>query len=138
MDKYSKWEEELFKTYPKLFAQVNLPANQTCMCWGCEHDEGWFDLLKETCEKLKDYPVEFEQIKEKLGGLRIYYRITEDISEEVYKTIDNITTESEDKSFKICEVCGKEGQLSSCRGWYKVLCSEHRGDKYTILSNNEV
>ena len=29
-------EEQLYKKYPKLFGERNLPMTQTCMCWGCD------------------------------------------------------------------------------------------------------
>lgn len=50
MDK--KIEQKLYKTYPKLFAQHNLPISQTAMSWGCQHGDGWAGILFAVCERL--------------------------------------------------------------------------------------
>ncbi len=46
LDKY------LCDKYPKIFAERNLPMDQTCMCWGFPGD-GWFFLLDRLCEGIQ-------------------------------------------------------------------------------------
>jgi hypothetical protein len=42
-------EEQLYKKYPKLFKERNLPMTQTAMCFGCEHSDGWYNILNKMC-----------------------------------------------------------------------------------------
>jgi hypothetical protein len=46
-------EEQLYNKYPKLFKQRNLPMTQTCMCWGCEHGDGWYNILDRMCSLIQ-------------------------------------------------------------------------------------
>ena len=86
-----------------------------------ECDKGWHHLIEETIAKIKeiDPDIQFTQIKEKFGGLRIYVGRA---SEETYDVI----AEAEQKSYKTCEVCGQPGELDTKSGWWKTVCSEHK------------
>jgi len=72
-------DELLCSKYPKLFAQRNLPMTETCMCWGFECGDGWFDLIDELCGTIQSYidgnnkpQIEVVQVKSKFGTLRFY------------------------------------------------------------------
>ena len=72
-------QDKLYAKYPKIFRQKDLDKMQTLMCWGIETDDGWYDLIDEVCQHLQwntdknGHPqVEFVQVKEKYGDLRIY------------------------------------------------------------------
>ena len=77
-----KLENFLCKEYTILYKQRNLPMNQTCMCWGFECQNGWYDIINELSYELEEInktlvakglpPIEAEQVKEKFGGLRYY------------------------------------------------------------------
>lgn len=122
-----KLEKQLYEAYPKLFAQVGGSPQETCMYWGCAHGDGWFNLLKEACEKLKDAPIQFAQIKEKFGGLRIYYDYLGSDDENAMSDdeVSDILEDIEDRSLTICEVCGAPGKPTG-PGWIQTLCEEHR------------
>ena len=62
--------------------------------------------------KLEKYESVFS-IKEKYGGLRIDGIGTDDLEIEL-----------EEKSQKICEECGKAGELRDL-SWVRTLCTEH-------------
>jgi hypothetical protein len=87
-------EHKLIKKYPKLFRDVTKSPKETLMCFGCEHGDGWFDILDNLCgfienlQKTRSYflttkdgkyinfhcpDVVFTQIKEKYGTLRVYW-----------------------------------------------------------------
>ena len=73
-------EDMLYAKYPKIFGERKLDERQTCMCWGCECSDGWYDIISELCETLQfntdrnGYPqVVFQQVKEKYGSLTIYH-----------------------------------------------------------------
>lgn len=42
-------EKQLVKKYPTLFKFHGGNPKETCMAWGCEHDDGWFDLIDNLC-----------------------------------------------------------------------------------------
>lgn len=91
--------------------------------FGFECDDGWFNLLDELMSKIKEVDknrvVTIRQIKEKLGGLRFY-------TGNSINEVEDIINEYQEKSFSICEVCGKTGELCEANKWYKTVCKEHR------------
>jgi len=93
------------------------------IAFGFECDDGWFELLDNLMDEIKkidvNRSVSVHQVKEKFGGLRFYI---EGGNEEV----DNLIDEAEEKSYKICEICGKEGELCVASHWYKTVCNDHR------------
>ena len=73
-------QENLFKDFPKLFKQKDLPKERTCMCWGIETPDEWYDIIYKLCLTIQNYidwneakQIEFTQVKEKFGSLRVYY-----------------------------------------------------------------
>jgi hypothetical protein len=62
---------------------------------------------------------EVRQIKQKLGGLRLYYRA------ERYDRLREVVREAEILCEQTCEECGKPGCIDGTRGWRRVLCEEH-------------
>jgi hypothetical protein len=38
-------EKQLVEKYPTLFRDYGKSPQETCMSWGCEHDDGWYDLI---------------------------------------------------------------------------------------------
>jgi hypothetical protein len=177
-------QSELITSYPNFFADVGKSPAESCMAFGCECGDGWYDLIRKACSMisntlenpgfvklLPEYytdgqvtadryvsPVfRFDQIKEKYGGLRMYYSISQPVDPRherfVQSSIDRrydyirgyvsgIISYSEDLSEKVCEVCGQPGALSG-HGWYSTLCPAHaalsRDSGYGgILENNTV
>ena len=47
-------DEKLCADFPKIFAQRNLPMNQTCMCWGFDVGDGWYDLIHTLCSVIQN------------------------------------------------------------------------------------
>lgn len=101
-----------------------------------ECGDGWISLIEEAKtiiakynQKLKEEdldtePLEFIQIKEKWGGLRIYlnYYVPE-IADKIH--------ELEDKSLHICEHCGtnKNVKRDWTHGWIMTLCDKCREEE---------
>jgi hypothetical protein len=48
----SELQEKLFSKYPKIFGDRTKPMTETCMCWGLEVGDGWYDLIDILCESL--------------------------------------------------------------------------------------
>lgn len=134
----------LYEKYPNLFDNRHKSPMESPMCFGIEHGNGWYDILSSLCwrifqhekniddnrkyleknnlEELKNepkyYPVRFDQIKEKFGGLRIYHSGGDDY-------IDGAIDMAEEMSFKICELCGNPGKPNE-GGWISTLCDSCR------------
>ena len=75
--------------------------------------------------------VRAQQVKEKFGGLRFYYRINiddADQAEALYKKIHKLVEEAEAKSYETCEKCGKPGSTEHPKkdqfSWIEVLCDD--------------
>jgi hypothetical protein len=108
-------------------------------------DEGWWGIINEAIEKISEVVggnyFEFEQIKEKLGGLRIYYRFDPNVIKvDIAASIRDIVKKAEAKASVTCEITGEQGSL--CRkdaGWLKTLCSEKAKELgYTIVTENPI
>jgi hypothetical protein len=116
-------QNKLFLEFPSFFADKDKGPMETCMCWGIECGDGWFDILYEMCLEIRDAnPSEdfkFTQIKEKFGTLRIY---EQGATEEVY----NIITKAEDKSASTCEDCGSKEATTRGKYWVSTLCNSCR------------
>lgn len=120
-------QEQLFKRYPELFKQKDLPMSQTCMCWGIETDDGWYDLIDTMCELLTLYcdrhglEVQFTQIKSKYGTLTADTTGNEG---RVERIIDMVECMSE----HTCEKCGEWGNTYD-DGWVRTLCPKHKKER---------
>ena len=136
-------QNQLYEKYPDLFSNRNKGRMESCMYWGIECNNGWYELLASVCwrvsqhekniedrkriladqpEKIKAeleyFPVKFDQVKEKYGGLRIYFSGGDDY-------VDGIVSMAEEYSYKVCEVCGNTGKPNK-GGWITTLCESCR------------
>ena len=103
-------QEKLFADFPKLFAQKDEDMSVTCMCWGIECPDEWFDIIYGVCRTLqtmtdnnKDnsykYPqVEFTQVKEKFGRLCMYNNVNSDYVNGVIDMADAMVQQLDKKS----------------------------------------
>ena len=115
-----KNEKYLYDNWPKLFGQKSLPMSKSCMYWGICVGDGWFNILCWMCGEIQKWcdqnntQVEFTQIKEKFGLLRVYTNTSND-------AIDDIIMIAEEISSKQCEICGRRGKLREI-DWMVTLC----------------
>lgn len=89
-----------------------------------ECGEGWCGLIRNVCRiaehRIKNRKIsefKFVQIKEKFGGLRMYFEGGDDY-------IAGAVDMAETCSFQTCEVTGKPGVICKKGGWLKTLCPE--------------
>jgi hypothetical protein len=119
----------LIEAYPQLFSGLH---GQSCFAlFGFECDDGWFELLKDCIQEIKELcerkglNIRASQVKEKYGTLRFYLNTTTD---ELERAIDK----AEEKSAVTCELCGKEGKVCAVyTRWYKAVCEACRKEKYS-------
>lgn len=138
----------LYEKYPDLFINRHKSPMQSCMSFGIECNLGWYELLSSVCwriyqhekniadrvrirtknDKPNDqsdldyFPVKFDQIKEKFGGLVIYFSGGDDY-------VEGIVGMAEEYSYKVCEVCGNSGKPNK-NGWITTLCDSCRNKTY--------
>lgn len=122
-----KLQEQLYKKYPKIFAQKDLPKTESPMYWGILCGDGWYVLLDVLCGTIKRLvdsgkikSIEATQVKQKFGGLRFYY---EPHNEE----LDSIIEFAEILSYYICEHCGmSDSSVVQTKGYVLTLCKNCR------------
>jgi hypothetical protein len=127
-------DEYLCKVYPKMMVNRNKPMTETCMCWGFECGDGWFQILNQLMGNIQSHidwqnrdkevvpQVTLDQVKEKFGTLRFYYSGGDDY-------IRGMVTMAESMSGVTCETCGNPGTRTG-GGWIKTACKEHGGIDY--------
>lgn len=134
MNNEKKWED-LYQKYPEMFCNVGKSPRESCMAFGVECGIGWYSIISSVCAEIDQHekniqnkmkyekttieynPVSFDQIKEKFGGLRIYYSGGDDY-------VRGVVGMAETLSYLTCEVCGNKGQATK-GGWIRVVCEEH-------------
>lgn len=107
------------------------------VCWRIsQHEKNIEDNKKYLAQKNKDiqkdfgismsgeepeyFPVKFDQVKEKYGGLRIYFTGGDDY-------VDGVIGMAEEYSYKVCEICGNAGKPNK-GGWITTLCDSCRNE----------
>ena len=123
-------DQLLCERYPKIFGERHLSEMETCMCWGFAHGEGWFNIIDQLCANIQSHidwkekqghpvpQVVAEQVKEKFGTLRFYYRGGDDY-------ISGLVSMAESMTGVTCEECGNPGTTGG-QGWITTLCETHR------------
>jgi hypothetical protein len=87
--------DTLFAKYPELLEE----------CTGIECGIGWSNILNSLFSELsKNKEVRIVQVKEKFGGLRIYYYPIQDCSDSLIHVAENLASTT-------CEQCGNVGRI---------------------------
>jgi len=137
-------QNKLYEKYPQFFVNKDKTPMESPMCFGIEVGNGWYQILSNVCwmirqhednkrwrkkyleendpEKLaaeaEYFPVKFDQIKEKYGGLRLYFSGGDDY-------VEGLVSMAEAISYYVCEICGNKGEANK-GGWISVRCEAHR------------
>ncbi len=116
--------EYLRENFPSLYRNYGGDMRRTCMVWGFECGDGWFNLLVWLSKCLDPLGIVAAQVKEKFGTLRFYVEgVPSEFADHVYDLIDK----AEAKSAKTCEKCGQPGKLRGI-AWVTTLCEECVGE----------
>jgi hypothetical protein len=117
----------LCEKYPKMMVNRNKDMKETCMCWGFECGDGWFNILDQLMGNIQHHidwknkkeeiipQVTLDQIKEKFGTLRFYYTGGDDV-------IGGMVRMAESMSGVTCEGCGNVGERRG-GGWVHTYCT---------------
>ncbi|RVH69217.1 hypothetical protein CN198_14250 [Sinorhizobium meliloti] len=98
--------------------------------FGFAYNARWVELLDDffaVVDRVLPAEAAFQllQVKEKFGGLRIYYDIDGAVPDAVSNEIKEANLRAEARSEHICETCGKRGRMSNRGGYYTTICEEH-------------
>lgn len=140
------YSEEQYEEFSKLM-ENKFPEMFQGQYGGFAVGPGWWSILQNLCEQIDAYTkwrnntrkallndnphnhkipnevqqVIVEQIKEKFGGLRFYYRGGDD-------HISGMVRIAESWAACTCEECGMPGK-SRQGGWIRTLCNKHEEDR---------
>lgn len=145
MSEQKNWNT-LYEKYPDLFQNRFKSPRESCMSFGVECNLGWYEIISTVCWMIKQHEdnilwqtefkqktdpeyqsdyhsVKFDQVKEKYGGLCLYFSGGDEY-------VEGLASMAEAMSYKICEVCGNKGQPNKS-GWIVTLCESCRVDNKT-------
>ena len=125
-EEYDEFSKRMEDRFPKMFEEKY---------GGFAVGKGWWPLLETLCDAINSHTiwrtkktdaepipqVVVEQVKEKFGSLRFYYRGGDEY-------INGLTSMAEQMSSHMCEDCGAPGKIHG-GGWLKVLCDKHEADR---------
>lgn len=118
----SDLEKILVELYPGLFKQYGGKPSETCMAWGIAVGDGWYPIVSGLCNGLEKIrrktgrDIQFSQIKQKWGLLRVYLDNSCDEAERLVEA-------AESESSKWCEDCGCAGKTGT-EGYIRTVCEE--------------
>lgn len=121
--------KEICKEFPFLIPKNDPDYDYTFL--QLEIPVGWYNLFLQMCEDIK--PVlekhglidvfEFEQVKEKWGGLRCYYSL--DFNHDNYsEEIQDILYKYEYMAKLVCTRCGDIATYTAYSGWISPYCDK--------------
>ena len=129
----------LCEKYPKMMVNRNKNMQETCMCWGFECGDGWFNILDQLMGNIQHHidwknrkeeviaQVTLDQVKEKFGTLRFYYSGGDD-------AIDGMVRMAESMSGVTCEECSAPAQTHG-PGWIRTICKPCETKRETERAN---
>lgn len=103
------------------FDRFNLPDFQC--------DDGWRPLIHDLLTRIDallgpERAIEVDQIKEKFGSLRFYWR--GDVTDAERKQVQKFVDDASRASGRICELCGKPGLIHPWNGGlWQSNCGQH-------------
>lgn len=137
-------QKKLVEKYPKIFSAYGGDPKVTCMAWGIECGDGWYNIIDSLCSCITGYlgsanikyneknelvdrsqedpayvhHVTAEQVKEKYGTLRFYYNGGNETTEAMVSLAERL-------SGVTCEICGCKSEPPDDKsGWVHTLCED--------------
>jgi hypothetical protein len=102
-------------TYPQHIQQLRDDLGLSClMAFG----PGWATLVRQAVMAMRalDPSLEIEGVESKYGALRI------SLAGPLRLEIEDLGSQAEEQSQRICEACGAPGRLREDRPWVATLC----------------
>lgn len=95
-------EQKLVEEFPLLYADINESMTSTCMCWGFECCDGWFDLIYDLSSKLEPLILDIKSKSPKqcvCGELAAFHAHYTGSCFIVYRVPYNVSTKLLDRVF---------------------------------------
>jgi len=115
------WREQLGDLYEQFYTDVEL---------GADVGLGWIKLYVDACKKMKvildanpDLKLKVGQVKQKLGGLRMYVYL-DPIDHPAKEAINAVVSCAYDEADRTCETCGDPG-AACASGRIRISCAKH-------------
>ncbi len=139
-----EFEDRLYEVAPVFYSEKDLDAQKTCMCFGFECGDGWFepllDFSKEVA-RINEIAMKSHicfvasQIKEKFGEIRVYWhtksfpgmcdRIPDrEDAMQLYQMMNNAINTLVVRCRNTCENCGTTNHIITTDGWIQRLCKK--------------
>jgi hypothetical protein len=48
-------DQQLCEKYPKIFVNRHGSVQETCMCWGFSHGDGWYNIINQLCANIQSH-----------------------------------------------------------------------------------
>lgn len=121
----------LFERFPLIFIE-RLDACSTLHTYGVSCRDGWYALVQQLCHDVQQLvsDEQFAQpiavdVKEKFGKLKVHWRHPRKLDPRVLE----LTTQAEDRSCHVCDMCGAPGRTLSDHGWWRTRCAVHSNNR---------
>lgn len=117
-------EDIICAAAPTVMRDMRGDMTKTCLAFGFECGDGWFNLIYEAAVALEalDMDIHAAQVKEKFGGLRFYLK-------QQPKEADAIIRRAEERSYLECDQCGAAGKRGNGEHSYiRVMCDKHAAE----------
>ncbi len=88
--------------------------------------DGWIDIIDNLLEDIEALNIEelrIINISQKLGFLRVLFRVS---TEEDFDRVRELIWTAQEKSVKVCEICGNPGKSDSSGGRASTMCDDCR------------
>lgn len=121
---------ETFDIRAELKSRIIEPFEKEIRC-----DTGWDDLLKNMHNELIEADSHYTlcQVKEKFGGLRVYYNPS---NPNLNQTLRDIVSKYENSSLYVCEKTGQTGSLKKRGFCFKTLNDSFIADGWKIVQED--
>lgn len=125
-------ELKLKTKFPSILIELDNSSVTSCMEYGIDVDDGWYDLIYNLCTELQEWSdlnkkqIVAKQIKEKFATLKFYYGIEGDkvTDGSDFSQIYKIISKYEALSCETCECTGGIGNICKRGFVYKTLSKE--------------
>jgi hypothetical protein len=115
-------EREILLAHPLIFRKLEsrLPSGERFEC-----GSGWKAILvslsaalERIAPEFRAEPIAIEQVKQKLGALRVY------LAGSAPEAAERVVDLAQEQSLRTCELCGAPGTLRGVRHRLRVLCEQ--------------
>ena len=120
----SSLDDEHYEKIKQL--SIDFPIAMKRVYCGASFGSGWLEPVREALAVLDKAGAGVAQIKEKFGGLRLYWDApeTEEFTAWHYIACSMAVKVAESKCWKLCESCGVEASVENVEGWLSTLCTD--------------